>query len=338
MAGTVLVTGGSGYIAGFLIRQLVTEGWTVRTTLRSLAREADLRARLQVDDARLTVFAADLTDDAGWDDAAAGCSHVAHVASPLPTAAPKDENELIVPARDGALRVLRAARAAGARRFVMTSSVAAIAYGHPKSRTRFTEADWSDPDGPGIYAYPKSKTLAERAAREWVAAEGGALEFVTVNPSVVLGPIWTEDFSASIQAVKKLLGGEMPGVPDIGFGIVDVRDVADLHVRCLTAPDLAGERFIAAGPFLKLVEVGRILREELGEEARRVPTLVLPDMMVKLAAKLDPVIAQVTSELGRVKETPATHAAERLGWAPRPAAETIVATARSLIDLGIVKV
>lgn len=338
MVGTVLVTGGSGYIAGYLIRQLVAEGWQVHTTIRSLAREAEVRGWLQVDDARLRFFAADLTEDAGWAEATAGCSHVAHVASPLPPAAPKDENELIVPARDGALRALRAAKAAGVRRFVMTSSVAAIAYGHPKERTRFTEADWSDPDGPGTYAYPKSKTLAERAARDWVAAEGGGLEFVTVNPSVVLGPVWAEDFSTSIQAVKKLLGGEMPGMPDIGFGIVDVRDVADLHVRCLTAPDLAGERFIASGPFLKLAEVGRILRDQLGEEAHRVPKLVLPDMMVKLAAKLDPVIAQVTSELGRVKETPATHAAERLGWTPRPVEETLVATARSLIDLGIVKV
>lgn len=338
MAGKVLVTGGSGYIAGFVIRQLVAAGWEVNTTIRSLQREAEVRGWLKVDDSRLHFFPADLLSDAGWAEAAAGCTHVAHVASPIPPSAPKDENELIVPARDGALRALRAAKAAGARRFVMTSSVAAIAYGHPKDKSQFSEADWSDVNGPGIYAYPKSKTIAERAARDWVAAEGGDLEFVTVNPAAVLGPVWSSDFSTSIEAVKKLLAGDMPGIPDLGFGIVDVRDVADMHVRCLTAEGMAGERFIASGPFMKLADIGRVLRERLGPEARKVPTRGLPDFMVRLAAKFDPVLAQVTDELGRVKNSSATHARERLGWAPRPAEETIVDTARSLLDLGIVKV
>ena len=231
MGETVLVTGGSGFIAGYLIRQLVAEGWIVHTTIRDLAREGSVRKLLRVDDARVRFFAADLTRDAGWGDAMAGCSHVAHVASPFPAQAVRDPNDLIVPARDGALRALRAAKAAGARRFVMTSSVAAIVYGHPRGEHTFTEADWTDVTHPDAYAYVQSKTIAERAARDWVAAEGGGIEFCTVNPSVVLGPVWSDDISPSIEVVKKLLEGSLPGCPDLGWGIVDVRDVADLHVR-----------------------------------------------------------------------------------------------------------
>jgi dihydroflavonol-4-reductase len=189
----VLVTGGSGYIAGFLIRQLVGQGWTVHTTLRSLAREAALRQTLAVDATRLHCFAANLNADAGWAEAVAGCTHVAHLASPLPAGSPRHADELIVPARDGALRVLRAAKAAGVQRFVMTSSVAAIAYGRGPGVHHFTEADWTDPGQPGISAYIQSKTIAERAAREWVARDGGAMAFCTINPSVVLGPVWSAD-------------------------------------------------------------------------------------------------------------------------------------------------
>ena len=268
MAGTVLVSGGSGYIAGFLIRQLVAEGWMVHTTVRDLAREGNVRKLLAVDDARLRFFAADLTADAGWADAMAGCSHVAHVASPLPLRAVKDPDELIVPARDGALRALRAAKAAGVRRFVMTSSVAAIAYGRGRGVHHFTEADWTPPDYPGAQPYVRSKTIAERAARDWVAAEGGGIEYCSVNPSVVLGPVWSRDYSPSVAIVKRLLEGSVRGCPDIGFGVVDVRDVADLHVRALTAPGMAGERFLASGPFMKIAAIAEVLRSRLGPEAQ----------------------------------------------------------------------
>ena len=202
MTSPVLVSGGSGYIAGFLFRHLVAEGWTVRTPVRSLARESAVRTLLAVDNSRLTFFEADLNADAGWAEAMAGCSHVAHVASPLPAGVPKDANELIVPARDGALRALRAARDAGVRRFVMTSSVAAIAYGRGRGVHHFTEADWTDPSKPGLSAYIQSKTIAERAAREWVAKEGGAMAFVSICPSVVLGPVWSRDYSASVVVVR----------------------------------------------------------------------------------------------------------------------------------------
>ncbi len=338
MTGTVFVSGGSGYIAGFLIRQLIDAGWMVHTSIRDLAKEGAVRATLSVDNSKLKVFAADLMSDAGWAEAMAGCSHVAHVASPLPTDAPKHEDELIVPARDGALRALKAAKAVGVKRFVMTSSMAAIAYGHGGTKSVFTEADWTDPTSPDAYAYVRSKTIAERAARDWVAAEGGDMEFCTVNPSLVLGPLQSGDFSTSLEAIKKLLEGSMPGMPNLGFGIVDVRDVADMHVRCLTAPNMAGERFICSGPFLMMDQVAAILREGLGPQARKVPKLKLPNWLVRIAARFDPVISQVIGELGKRRESPPVHAREVLGWVPRPAAESILDTARDMIRLGIVKV
>ena len=338
MAGTVFVSGGSGYIAGFLIRQLVAEGWMVHTTIRNLAREGEVRGSLGVDNSRVKFFAADLTSDAGWDEAMAGCSHVAHVASPLPTDAPRHEDELIVPARDGALRALRAAKAAGIRRFVMTSSMAAVAYGHGGAKTRFTEADWTNIASPDAYAYVKSKTIAERAARDWVAAEGGDMEFCTVNPVLVLGPLQSADFSTSLEAIKKMLEGSLPGLPRFGFGVVDVRDVADMHVRCLTAPDMAGERFLCSGPFLWMREIAGILRAGLGDQARKVPRHSLPDWLVRVSAWFDPVVRQVIGELGHERDADTGHALAKLGWKARPVEETILDTARDMIRLGIVKV
>jgi dihydroflavonol-4-reductase len=335
----VLVTGGSGYIAGVLIRQLLAAGWQVNTTVRDLAREPSLRQLLGVapGDEQLRCFAADLLHDAGWAEAAAGCSHAAHVASPLPAGVPRDANELIVPARDGALRALKAARGAGVQRFVMTSSVAAIAYGHGRGEHRFTEADWTRLETPGIPPYVQSKTVAERAARDWVAREGGGLAFCTVNPSVVLGPVASADYSASVLIVRSLLEGRIPALPHIGFGIVDVRDVADLHVRALTAPDMADERFIACGGFLWLREIAAVLRAELGEQARRVPTLQMPDWAVRLLAKVSPTVRAAASELGTVRHQDASHAREVLGWVPRAPREAIVATARDLIKLGVLQ-
>ena len=337
MADTVLVSGGSGYIAGFLIRQLLAAGWNVRTTVRSLSREAAVRQGLDVGDRPLSFFAADLNSDAGWAEAMAGCSHVAHVASPLPAGVPKHADELIVPARDGALRALRAARAAGVRRFVMTSSVAAVCYGRGRGVHHFTEADWTDPARPGTSAYVQSKTIAERAARDWVAKEGGGLEFCTINPSVVLGPVWSRDYSASIVIVKKLLDGSVRACPDIGFGVVDVRDVADLHLRALTAPGLAGERFIASGRFMKMLEIAAVLRAELGPQADRVPTRTVPDWLVRLAARFNPLARAVVGELGSVRNLDASHAQAVLGWSTRPVEQSVVDAARSLLSLGLVK-
>jgi dihydroflavonol-4-reductase len=308
MAGTVLVTGGSGYIAGYLIRQLVAEGWTVNTTVRSLSREAEVRKWLAVD------------------------------ASPFPAGSPTNDDELIVPAREGALRALRFAKAAGVQRFVLTSSVAAVAYGHGVDVRPYTEADWSDLSQPGVNAYVKSKTIAERAARDWMAAEGAGMEFCSVNPSAVLGPLLSNDFSTSIQFVQRLIDGSMPGTPRLGFAVVDVRDLADLHVRALQTPGLDGERFIAAGAFLWMTDVAVILHGALGDKAKKVPRRSVPDFVIRLMALFDGSIKQVLGELGRSRAVDASHAEAVLGWKTRDEAQSIVDTANSLIEFGVVKV
>ncbi|WP_282947969.1 MULTISPECIES: aldehyde reductase [unclassified Sphingopyxis] len=338
MTGTVLVTGGSGYIAGFLIRQLIENGWTVNTTVRSLKREDEVRGWLQVDNSKLRFFAADLENDAGWAEAMAGCSHVAHVASPFPLDVPKHADDLVVPAREGALRALRFAKGAGVRRFVLTSSMAAIAYGHGQDRELYDESDWTNLDNPGVMPYPRSKTVAERAARDWVAAEGGDLEFASVNPAAVFGPLLSDDLSTSIELVKQLLEGKVPMCPDIGFGIIDVRDVADLHYRALTAPDIRNERYVCSGPFLKMIDVANILTANLGDKARKVPTRKMPDWLLKLFALVRPELKQLVAELGNVRGGDSSHAMQTLGWTMHTPEEAVLATAHSLLERGIVKV
>lgn len=338
MAGTALVTGGSGYIAGFLIRQLIENGWSVHTTVRSLTREPEVRGWLNVDNDRLTFFAADLEHDAGWAEAIVGCSHVAHVASPFPLGVPKHPDELVIPAREGALRALRFARAAGVKRFVLTSSMAAVAYGHGSERDMYDEADWTNLDNPGVMPYPRSKTVAERASRDWIAAEGGDMEFASVNPAAVFGPLLSDDLSTSIEVVKQLLEGKVPMCPDVGFGIIDVRDVADMHYRALTAEGIRDERFVCSGPFLKFIDVAQILTANLGEQARKVPTRKMPDWLLKLLAIVRPELKQVVAELGNVRGGNSRHAMQRLGWTMRAPEEAILATARDLLGRGIVKV
>ncbi|MXP43842.1 NAD-dependent epimerase/dehydratase family protein [Allopontixanthobacter sediminis] len=341
MAGTVLVTGGTGYIAGELIDQLLARGWTVNTTVRSRAKnETRLHTRWPNAGNRLKVFEADLLADAGWAEANKGCTHAAHVASPFPLAVPKNEDELIVPARDGTLRALRFAHAAGVTRFVQTSSAAAIAYGHPPSQTRFDESDWTDVDNPATAEYPKSKTVAERAARDWVAEYAPEMVFCSVNPVAVLGPVHDDDLSTSIEFVRKALDGSMPMIPNVGVGIVDVRDVAALHVLALEAPDhlVRGERFAASGPFVWLADIARTLRENLTPlHARKVPTRRMPDFLVPVLALFMPEMRQLRTEMGRVREIDASNAMKTLGWTMIDSEKTILDTARSLIDQRIVK-
>lgn len=334
--GVILVTGASGYIAGFIIKQLVEDGWTVRGTIRDLKKADAARKSLGMPD--LELFAANLSGDAGWEEALAGCDYVQHIASPLPEREPKDEQELIRPATEGALRVLAAAKGAKVKRVVMTSSMAAIAYGHPEPRPVFTEANWTDPTNPETYAYIRSKTYAERAARDWMARYGIGMEFVTVNPSAVLGPVLGSDFSASLLLIKKLLDGSLPGLPRLGFAVVDVRDVADLHVRAMIAPGLNNERFIAAGRFMWMRDVAEVLRAQVGDKAKRVPTRGLPDWLLRIAARFDPTVRMVVPELGKVRECSSAHAKDVLGWVPRDEERTIVDCAESLIAHGLVKV
>ncbi len=333
--GTVLVTGASGYIAGFVAQALVAAGWQVRGTIRNMARADDVRATLGLPG--LELVACDLMRDDGWAEAMAGITLVQHIASPIPAGEPKNPDDLIVPAREGALRTLRFAHAAGVQRVVMTSSMAAIAYGHGARTQPFTEADWSRTDSLEAYAYIKSKTLAERAAREWMAANGTGMEYVSINPAAVLGPVLGADFSTSLEVVKKLLDGALPGLPNLGFGVVDVRDVAALHVLAMAAPGLDGERFIAQGRFMWMREVAEVLKGGVGAQARRVPTRGLPDWLLKLLANFDPTVKMVVPELGRRREASAAHALDRLGWRTRDEAETILDCARSLMEKGLVK-
>jgi nucleoside-diphosphate-sugar epimerase len=339
---SVLVTGGSGFIGSHCILQLLDAGYRVRTTVRSPQREAGVRATLETGGAdageALSFAAADLMSDTGWAEAVAGCDFVLHVASPFPQSAPKHEDELIVPAREGSLRVLRAAREAGVKRVVLTSSFAAIGYGQKPTDRPFSEEDWTDPNGGNVSAYGKSKTLAERAAWDFMAREGGALELSVVNPVAVLGPVLGPDLSSSIQLVQRLLDHEMPGIPRLSFGLVDVRDVADLHLRAMTNPAAGGERFLAiAGDTMTIEEIAQVLRERMGATAARVPTRVLPNWMVRLASLFDSSLRGVVPELGRSKRASNEKARRLLGWAPRSNEDSIVATAESLVRLGLLK-
>jgi nucleoside-diphosphate-sugar epimerase len=286
----------------------------------------------------LSVIAADLENDAGWSEAVAGCEYVLHVASPFPPNIPKQEDELIVPAREGALRVLRASRDAGVRRVILTSSFAAIGYGHRPQKTPFNETNWTDPNGSGVLPYVKSKTLAERAAWDFIAKEGGNLELSVVNPVGVFGPVLGPDYSTSILLVERLLDGAMPGCPRLYFGVVDVRDVADLHIRAMTHPAAKGERFLAvAGDFMSMVDIAKVLKDRMGAVAKRVPTRQLPNWLVRIAALRDPAVRQILPELGTMKNATNEKAKRLLGWAPRSNEEAIVATAESLVRLGLLK-
>ena len=339
----VLVTGGTGFVGAHCLIQLLAAGHETRATVRDLAREADLRAMLRQGAAgeageRLTLFRADLTADAGWAEAAAGCDYVLHVASPFPSAVPRDENELIAPARDGAVRVLRAARDGGVKRVVLTSSFAAIGYGAKDRTAAFTEEDWTNLNDRSVQPYQKSKTIAERAAWDFIAREGGALELAVVNPVGVFGPVLGPDFSTSILLVKRLLDGSVPGCPDLWFGAVDARDVADLHLMAMTDPAALGERFLATGgDFVSARQLAQMLKEGAGAAGRRVPTRRLPSWLVRAIALFDPEVRAVAPELGKHKNASNEKARRMLGWAPRSPRDAVLTTARSLLELGLLK-
>lgn len=337
----VLVTGGSGFLGAHCVLRLLDEGYRVRTTVRSLERVPTVRDMLKAGGTgtsradTVTFAAADLTSDEGWAEAMAGCDLVLHVASPYPMAAPAHEDDLVVPARDGTLRVLRAARDAGVRRVVLTSSFAAVGYGHPPTDTPFDESSWTDVTN-GVTAYAKSKTLAERAAWDFIDREGRELELSVVNPTGILGPVLGPDYSTSITSVVLLLNRAMPRLPRMTFGVVDVRDVADLHVRALTHPAAAGERFLATAGMVTLPDMALALKASLGEAARRVPTRTVPDWLVRLAAVFDSTARQALPMLGRPHRATSAKAERVLGWTPRTTQEAVVATAESVLRLGLV--
>ncbi|MCZ4507774.1 NAD-dependent epimerase/dehydratase family protein [Streptomyces sp. ActVer] len=340
MRETVLVTGGTGYVADWVIVGLLDRGYEVRTTVRSPAKEKAVRDAVSTVTApgdRLSFAVADLTSDEGWDAAVAGVDHVLHMASPLGDENTRDAEALVVPARDGALRVLRAATAAaGVKRVVMTSAANAAS---PSSYTEEGVTDetlWTDPDDPTLIPYRRSKTVAEKAARDFVADHEGSTALTTILPGAVFGPVLTPRNLGSVRIIERMVAGKMPGTPRIGLEIVDVRDLADIHIRAMNSPEAAGQRFLATGEFTWMREVAQALRAGLGPAGAKVPTRQLPDFVVRLASLFDRPLRAITVSLGRRNRHSTEKAKHVLGWQPRPAAETVVDCARSLIDWRVV--
>ena len=283
----------------------------------------------------LSFVQADLLDDAGWGTAAEGCDFVLHVASPVQIDSPKDPNALIAPAREGTLRVLRAARDNGVKRVVLTSSTAAVSYGEGgRPHADFTEEDWTDPEGPGVSAYARSKILAERAAWEFAESEG--LELAVINPSLVLGPILEADYGSSAELIRRLLEGKFPGCPRLGWPVVDVRDVAALHIAAMETAQANGHRFLCADAFMWLRDIARVLSEHLPNRRAHIPARPLPDFLVRLMGMFDHRVRSVVSELGSRRAVSSEKARRMLNWQPRTATQAITATADSLIEHGIV--
>jgi dihydroflavonol-4-reductase len=337
---TVLVTGGSGFLGSWCLVELLRRGYRVRTSVRDLSREQDVRAMIEKETEigdRLSVHAADLNDDDGWEEAIAGCDYVLHVASPFPPQQPKDPDELIVPAREGTLRVLRTSLGAGVKRIVVTSSAVAVRNSGkpPVSGESYTEEDWSDPANPDLSPYGRSKTIAERSAWDFVNERGETSRLAVINPSAILGPALSADLSYSLQAIERLLGG-MPGIPRIGFSFVDARDVADLQLRAMRDPNAAGERFLATGPFYWMGDIAEMLRQRLGPRAAKVPTRKVPNFVVRAMSRFDPGLRSIVGDLGVRRELSSDKAKTRLGWSPRPIEDTVVDTAESLMQVGAV--
>src|SRR6201996_3990190 len=332
----VLITGGSGFLATHIILRLLSDGYRVRTTVRSLDRAPEVRTTLQragADTTQLYFVAADLTIDDGWPPAVAGCGYVLHVASPFPPQQPRNADDLVVPAREGTLRVLRAANDAGARRVVLTSSFAAIGYSPKPSALPYDETDWTDPTG-DVTPYVKSKTLAERAAWDFVADPSVRVGLSVVNPVGIFGPALGPDLPTSLGLISVLVQGKPPLLPRASFGVVDVRDVADLHLRAMLKPEAAGQRVLAsAGQPLKLSEIAAILRPALGDGGARIPTREVPDWVVRTVGRFVPALGAFADLLGPPKAVSAEKATKMLGWQPRSAAVTVAETGKSLLAL-----
>lgn len=338
----VVITGGSGFIAIHIILQLLQQGYAVRTTVRSLKRTALIHEMLATggvtDLTDLEITEADLTSDDHWAATMTGATYVIHVASPTPNRVYRNEDEMIRPAIDGVLRVLTAARDAGVSRVVLTSAYGAIFAGHHQRTTPYTEADWSDVTAKKIHPYQKSKTLAEQAAWQFINTAGQGMELAAVNPVGVMGPVLASDYSHSNVQIQQLLEGQVKAVPNVDSGYVDVRDVASLHLLAMTQPQAAGERFLATtGETLSMLDVATILRVAFPQFAPKLPTKTIPNMVVKAAALVKPDLKMIASIVGEYAGTSHAKAVNLLGWQPRSAKTAIIATAQSMLDLGIVQ-
>ncbi len=338
---TVLVTGGSGFIATYCMIALLNNGYKIRATLRSL-NKADLVKQMlknggiqNISD--VSFIEAELSDEACWHNAVKDCQYVIHVASPTPFTNAATVDDFVIPAKNGVLFVLRAARKAGVKRVVLTSAFGAVGMGTNKT-TPYTEEDWTVLNET-VAPYQRSKTISEIAAWDFIKNEGAGMELSVVNPTGVLGPVLANDFSHSIQNIKQMLNGEMRACPKITSSYVDVRDVADLHFKAMTLPQANGQRFIAStGKGLSILDVANILKNNLGEKASKVPGKELPNWIIKLLALFNTKLKAVVPLLGMNKEASSEKAQKMLGWKPRSAEDAILATANSLIDLKITTV
>ena len=340
---TVLVTGGSGFVGSHCVISLLRAGYTVRTTVRSKKKQESvlriLTSQAIAHTGRLTFLQADLLVDEGWREAVEGCDYVLHTASPFPPTVPADENELIKPAREGTLRVLRFARDAGVKRVVVTSSSVAVTYGHPHQVEKFTEESWTNVNDPEVPPYAKSKTLAERAAWDFIREEGDGLELAVINPVGIMGPVISDELSTSVLIIRQMLEGKLPALPRISFGVVDVRDVVDLHIKAMESPQASGERFLALSDgYISLNEVTHLLKDRLGGAAGKVSSRTIPDWVVRFLARFSRNVRPVLPELGNIKDASNGKARKLLNWSPRTIEDSILATANTLIRSGYVNV
>ena len=340
MEKTVLVTGISGFIAKHVAKEFLEAGYKVRGTVRSKAKSGNVLAMLKPYSARseLELVEADLVSDKGWTEAVEGCTYVAHVASPFPLVQPKDDSELIRPAVDGTLRVLNASRDAGVERVVQTSSLVAVMHGHTKDKSHFTEDDWTNIESPHTTVYAKSKTLAERAAREFAAENSKGMKFCTVNPGVVWGPTLDGEFGSSLSILQMLLEGKYPGCPKLCFPVVDVRDVARMHRLAMETTEPTGGRYFAVADTVWMLQAARALKRELGERARKVPPRELPNFIVRLVAIVDPAVRAVLPDLGRQINIDNGRTKKALGMDFITVDEAAVSGALSLLQHGAVRV
>jgi nucleoside-diphosphate-sugar epimerase len=336
--GTVLVTGISGFLGGHVALELLKAGHRVLGSARNEAKGAAARRAIGAaggDVSRLTHVELDLLSDAGWSEAAAGCTHLIHVASPFVTVMPRDPDALLRPAVEGTRRALTAALEAGHERIVLTSSLSAIDFGHRRYDRVFTEAEWSDLDGPDVTAYAASKTLAEREAWRLVEAAGRRDSLAVINPSAIMGPLLDRDPGTSAAILLPMLKGEMPMAPDIRLEYADVRDVAAAHVAALTAPEAGGRRHIVTGRSLSLIEVAGILRAAFPDRADKLPRRALPGWFARIMLPFNKALRDAKPFLGVRRQSDGSAGRALIGRDPIPAEEAVIASARSMIEFDL---